>query len=207
MKPIYDLLDWVKQLVRGWISQIAKPLNSFTGGRLSPNAITYTSFVMHVPIALLIAQERYVLAAGLLVFFGLFDALDGALARLQHSESKQGMLLDSITDRAKEVILYCGVAYSFVLTNQAILTVWAVAACGFSLLVSYINAWSEAVVTNQPKEVNQNFRGGVARYEVRMFLLVVGLLSGYLHVAVIVIAVLSVFTAIERFIMVQKRVL
>lgn len=203
MKPIYDLLDGAKQLVRGWVSWLAKPLNTLTGGRLSPDVITYTSFIMHLPIALLIASNEFVYAAGLLVFFGLFDALDGALARLQHTESKQGMLLDSVTDRAKEVMLYCGAVYSLAQTD---LVVWVVAACGLSLLVSYINAWGEVVTGANTKAVNQNFRGGLARFEVRMFLFVIGLLSGQLGTAIIVITVLSALTAVERFVMVRKQV-
>ena len=49
-------------------------------------------------------------AALLLAVFGLFDTLDGELARLQGTESPQGAFLDSVTDRMKEILVYVGLA-------------------------------------------------------------------------------------------------
>ena len=128
------------------MKSIAKSLNSASGGSISPNNITVLGLAAHLPIAVLIASQNYYWAAGLLVVFGLFDALDGELARLQKSDGPAGMLLDASTDRFKEVILYCGVAFSFVASDQPYMAVWAVAACGASICVSYVKAKGETAV-------------------------------------------------------------
>jgi phosphatidylglycerophosphate synthase len=194
-------MNIVKSAVRSVIRRLAKLLNNLTGGRLSPSMVTYTSLLAHLPIAWLIATYHNVWAAGLLVIFGLFDVLDGELARLQGSASQTGMLLDSITDRVKEVMLYIGVGYAIVYSERPHMAVWAVAALGASLLVSYINAWGEAVLSGQKThQVNKAFRSGLMGYELRMTVLFVGLLGNRLILASIVIAVLAAITALQRFV-------
>src|SRR5690606_33290569 len=149
----------------------ARGLNTATGGKLSPHFVTIFGLCMHFPIALLIASGDFISAAILLVVFGLFDTLDGALARIQNRESKTGMLLDSVTDRIKEILLYTSAAYYFASIHDAAVAVWAVAACGAALLVSYTNAWGEVVTagTPKPKQTNQTFRGGIMSYDMRIF--------------------------------------
>lgn len=186
---------------------IAVFLNKTSGGKLTPNAITFTSLAAHLPIAYFVATGQFVIAALLLIFFGLFDALDGALARVQDRVSSVGMLLDSVTDRMKEIVLYSGVA--FYLVDFAASTGRSVGAYGVllafalggSVLVSYMNAWGEVVVSGHQKaghKVNQSLRTGLLGLEVRMFIVVVGLLTGWLTEAVLVIAVFAWITAFER---------
>lgn len=202
-----SVLDWVRNIVRIPVHGLAVALNRVTNGKLSPNLVTLFGFAMHLPIAYLIATGHHYWAAGLLVIFGLFDALDGELARLQKRASNAGMLLDASTDRMKEVLLYTGASYSFVAVGQPYMAAWAVLACGASLCVSYIKAKGETAVAGgslTANQVNRLFQDGVARFEIRMFVLVVGLLSSQLVIAVAVIAVLSVFTAFQRLIKISR---
>jgi phosphatidylglycerophosphate synthase len=207
MMPVYSFLDAIKVAVKRQMLRLAKVSNKLSRGRITANHLTFISLGMHVVIAALIAQGSFVFGATLLVIFGLFDALDGELARLQGTAGTKGMLLDSVTDKMKEIILYIGVSYAFVDMNLAFYAVWAVAACGSSLLVSYVNAWGEVVMARRPDDsrINQAFRGGLMRYEVRMFVLVVGLLVERLPATVAVIAVLSSLTAIERLVTIRRQ--
>ncbi len=205
------MIEAIRQAFKRGIRALALPLNKLTGGKLTPNMITWAGLVMHAPIALLIATNHFVWAAVLLFVFGLFDTLDGQLAQIQKRESARGMLLDSVTDRMKEVLLYTGAAYGIIATTgRPYLAVWAVAACGCSLLTSYINAWGDAVMAKlpvKPKEhvANKAFRGGLFPFEIRMFILLVGLLSGRLTLAVIVIAIGAAYTAFSRLARVAAR--
>jgi phosphatidylglycerophosphate synthase len=183
-------------------------LNRLTGGKLSPNVVTIVGLLAHLPIAYLITQHYFYWAAGLLVVFGLFDTLDGELARLQNKASSAGMVLDASTDRFKEVFLYTGVAYWLAGTAHPRQAVWAVAACGASLCVSYVKAKAETAIKDLKltvNEINRLFQDGLLRFEVRMALLVVGLLADRLVLVVASIAVLASFTAIERLIRVQRQ--
>lgn len=202
------ILDPVRNLVKSFMVRLAGFINTITGGKLHPNFITLVGLTAHFYIAYLIAYGRFTTAAILLVIFGLFDALDGALARVQGSTSKTGMLLDSVTDRLKEVVLYAGIAYTLIATGEAFFAVWALIACGISLIVSYINAWGEVVtkdVQSKNHATNRSFRTGFMTFEIRMFVLVVGLLTGYLKQAVIFIAVFAFITALERFYLITKK--
>lgn len=201
MQPIVNLIGVIRNFFKALIGQFAVILNKITGGRISANVITLTGLAIHLPIAYLIALGHNYWAAGLLLVFGLFDALDGAIARVQKTSSSKGMLLDSITDRMKEVLLYVGAAYSFIAAGRAYYAVWAVAACGISLLVSYVNAWGEAVITSHKTadhEANKSFRSGVMTYDVRIAVFILGLLTDHLYLVVVFIAATSIFTALGR---------
>lgn len=193
--------------MRAVMRRIARGLNTLSGGKISPNAITLFGFAMHVPIAWLVAMQYNYWAAGLLVVFGLFDALDGELARLQGKASSAGMVLDASTDRMKEVLLYTGVAYSLIAQNLSNFAVWAVAACGASLCVSYVKAKGETAVKDAkltPNQINRLFADGLMRFEVRMAVLVIGLLSNRLALAVVIIAISSTLTALARLVRITR---
>lgn len=204
------LIEVIRQTFIRAIRVIARLLNRLTKGRLHPNAVTLFGLAMHVPIALLIIANYWVLAACALFVFGLLDKLDGELARLQGRESVNGMLLDSVTDRVKEVILYVGVAYVFVTTGQsALITAAVAAALGCSLLTSYLNAMGDAIMARhtrtQGHSANKAFRSGIFAFEVRMAVLFVGLLTGQLAVAVVIIALGAAYTALGRLLMVYGK--
>lgn len=194
-------LDYVRSSVRAGMRRVARALNTLSRGKLSPNTVTLFGFAMHIPIAYLIAVQHFYWAAGLLVLFGLFDALDGELARLQKRASSAGMVLDASTDRMKEVLLYSGGAYALVAQGRPSLAVWAVAACGASLCVSYVKAKGETAVKDSkltPNEINRLFADGLMRFEVRMAVLVVGLIANQLAGAIVIIALSSALTAMAR---------
>ncbi len=208
MRLITRFLDACRTVVRMWMKHLARLLNTLFRGKLGPNAVTFAGLFMHFPIALLIATNHYWWGAALLTIFGLFDALDGELARLQKKAGSAGMLLDATTDRIKEVVLYCGAAYSLVAIGQPKYAVWAVAACGASLCVSYVKAKGETAVSGgnfTPNEINRLFQDGLLRFEIRMTILIIGLIFSQLTYAVAIIAILSSITAIDRLIKITRK--
>lgn len=203
MKLLDVLRDLVRQVMRG----VAVMLNRVSGGKLSPNTVTIIALLAHVPIALLIATRHNLKAAALLVIFGLFDTLDGELSRLQKRDSPAGMLLDASTDRMKEVMLYAGAAYAITLGERPNMAFWAVLACGASLVVSYVKAKGETAVAKSHlsvSEINRLFQDGLMRFEVRMAVLFIGLISNRIILAMVVIAVLSTLTAVGRLINITR---
>ncbi len=201
------IMDAIRGAIRSVMRRIAKVLNTITGGKLSPNTITLIGLMGHLLVGYMIAVGLVRWAAVPLVVFGLFDTLDGELARLQKRVSSVGMLLDSVTDRMKEVILYTGIVYFLVHQNLSTFAIWAIVAMGGSLVTTYVNAWGEVVLSNSNivhTKVNKAFRGGLS-FEVRMFLLLVALLSDRLPLFVVVMAFLSWITVFQRLYTVIKR--
>jgi len=186
----------------------AKLLNSVSGGRITPNHVTLVSLLGHGLFLWAIWQNRPLEAALFLAFFGIMDSLDGALARLQHTASVTGMLYDATSDRVKETIVYVGLThYVLVLSNPRF--IWLPAAVlGGSLVVSYIKAKGEMAMSaggkHSAQELNRIFSDGLARYEVRMSLVIIGLLTGRVVLALWILLLLVVFTALQRLIRVSK---
>lgn len=199
----------IRESIRGVMRRIARQLHTLSGGKLHPDTVTLIGLAMHVPIAWLIATDHNGWAAMLLVIFGLFDTLDGELARLQGRASVRGMLLDASTDRMKEVLIYMGAAYAITMGETPGAAVWAVAACGASLCVSYIKAKGESAIAakkNIPHhQLNRMFKDGLAPFEVRMAIVVVGLVFDHVVFAVGLIAVLATYTAFQRLILISRK--
>lgn len=205
------MLQGIKTKVRAGMRMLAVVLDKISKGRITPNGVTIFGVVMHLPIAWLIATGHFGWAAGLLLVFGLFDTLDGELARLQNRSSVKGMLLDASTDRFKEAMLYTGIAYALATGPDPATAAWAAAAVGASISVSYVKAKGEAAVASSKEEIphhvlNRMFSDGILTFEIRMALLFVGLVSGQLVVATAVIAIGAACTALQRLIRISERV-
>jgi phosphatidylglycerophosphate synthase len=206
MNPLEQARDSVKSAMH----LLARQLDRITGGRLTPNQVTFMGLAAHIPVALLIGSRHYLWAAAIfLAIFGLFDTLDGELARHQKRATLQGMFIDSSTDRIKEVILYCGIMTALVRTGHDLTLVVAVGALGASLCTSYLNAWGEAVLSQgsptSSHKINKSFRGGVLSFDLRMFLIIVGLFINQLEVVIYIIFVLAAVTVIQRFVHISGR--
>lgn len=199
----------IQNTVRSAMMHLARAINKVSRGRITPNSITWFGFLMHIPIAFLIVDNQLVFAAILLAIFGLMDALDGALARVQHKSSSAGMLLDASTDRFKEVILYTAAAYNLSTYGQASWAYLAVLACGAAISVSYVKAKGESAIATSGLSIdhaklNRLFSDGLASFDIRIFIFIIGLLTNEIVIALSVIAVLSVATAFFRLFKITK---
>lgn len=204
--PMKDPTRLIADGIRIFMARLARVLNKATRGTLRPAHITTLSFLGHIPAAWALWTGRPVLAAVLIIVFGLMDSLDGALAREQNGASRQGMLFDAVTDRMKEILLYTALV---VYTTEHVPDVQAwvvVAVAGTSVLVSYVKAKGEMALASSStdaQELNRTFDAGIARYEVRMALLVAGLLLGFLAPLLRFIIALNLITAALRFVQVS----
>lgn len=205
-----SILTPLRTKVRKSMHTLAKGIDKVSQGRITPNAITLTSTTAHIFIGLFIAMNWWWQAAILLIIFGLFDTLDGELARLQKRASLKGMLLDASTDRFKEVFLYAGIGYSLALSSQPEYATLAVIVCGMSLCVSYVKAKGESAISlshgkiEEHSTLNRIFGGGLAPFEVRMAIVIIGLFTGYMIIALIILAILTSLAAVFRLIFITR---
>lgn len=226
------LLNTIAVTVRGWMLLPAKIIHNLSRGSVSPNHITIVSFLGHFLVLWALWDFRPILAAMLLAFFSIMDSLDGALAKVQKNASSRGMFFDAISDRAKEVVLCIGLAvYAFYYYDVRIAgelstldarlydILWHVdnlipsvllvlTFCGLSQLISYIKAKGELALSEKstltPNELNKVFASGLARYEVRMFVIIIGLLTSNLLAALSLLTVISFVTVFQRIFKVSK---
>jgi len=127
----------------------------FARAGLSPAALTLIGLFLNmiaagVFIAGAMSSNRealgYIgLAGALILLAGLFDMLDGQLARLEGMASAYGALLDSAVDRYSEIFIFLGICIYFVAHEYFPGALFAFAALAGSLMVSYIRARSEGL--------------------------------------------------------------
>ena len=169
---------------------------------LTPNAVTCLGLLITIAAAVLISLNHAFAAGFVVLFAGLFDMLDGALARRTNKVTKFGGVLDSTLDRVSEAAVLIGIAVLYANRHST----WGVALAGITLissqLVSYIRAKAEAL--------NINCEIGIFTRPERVVILSVGLLlskfDNVLLIALAIIAALSFFTAGQRLFFVRKKI-
>lgn len=122
---------------------------------LTPNMVTTIGLVLNIGVAIIFiigAEEgrrgdlSYVGWAGALILFaGLFDMLDGQVARLGNMSSPFGALYDSVLDRYSELILFLGICYYLVAHHYFISSIFAFIGLIGSMMVSYTRARAEGL--------------------------------------------------------------
>lgn len=122
---------------------------------LTPNAVTTIGLLLNIGVAVIFifGAERtnrgdlsFVGWGGALVLFaGLFDMLDGQVARLGNMSSKFGALYDSVLDRYSELILFLGICYYLVSHHYFLSSLFAFIALMGSMMVSYTRARAEGL--------------------------------------------------------------
>lgn len=122
---------------------------------LTPNMVTMIGFVLNIGVAIIFIEggERgnrgdlsYVGWAGALVLFaGLFDMLDGQVARLGKMSSSFGALFDSVLDRYSELVMFLGICYYLIAHHYFFSSLFAFIAMIGSMMVSYTRARAEGL--------------------------------------------------------------
>jgi CDP-diacylglycerol---glycerol-3-phosphate 3-phosphatidyltransferase len=121
----------------------------------TPNTVTTIGFLLNVGVAVIFivggeegnrGDLSYVgWAGGLILFAGLFDMLDGQVARLGNMSSAYGALFDSVLDRYSELVMFLGICYYLVAHHYFLSSLFAFIALIGSMMVSYTRARSEGL--------------------------------------------------------------
>jgi phosphatidylglycerophosphate synthase len=81
----------------------------------------------------------------LILFAGLFDMLDGQVARIGNMKSTFGALYDSVLDRYSELFTFLGICYYLVAHHYFLSSLFAFVALIGSMMVSYTRARAEGL--------------------------------------------------------------
>ena len=166
--------------------------------RVTPNSVTLISLFFAVVTGTLLAFNYMRLAVLFGIIMGLLDVLDGQLATLSNQTSSFGSVLDSTIDRCNESLLYLGLGIHYYLIGQPVWVLIAGAILVASLLVSYVKAVAES------KKLLCNI--GLMQRSERLVLLGIGVLLGgwVLYFVLILLAVLTLITIVQRLLFVRK---
>jgi phosphatidylglycerophosphate synthase len=191
------------QFRRNAAGLITGPLKTvLVKSRLKPNVLTSLSLVISFAAAATIATNHLLIGGFLVLISGLFDILDGMLARLTNQTTRFGALMDSTFDRISDGVLLLGIMLFYLPKgNTAEITLVFLALLA-AFLTSYIRARAEGLGINCPV-------GLFTRAE-RIIILALGLLFSPVHklsifVALAILVVLGFATVIQRFVYVWQQ--
>ncbi len=110
--------------------------------RVTPNALTFASFVVACVSATFFALGNFGAGGWLYLLTGILDILDGRIARATGKVTKGGAFFDSVMDRYAEIVVFGGLAVFY--RGSWAIFVALVALLG-SVMVSYTRARGEAL--------------------------------------------------------------
>ncbi len=172
-------------------SRITNPLvGILSKSRLKPNTLTFIELAISLGAAYAIVTGYFLLGGVLVLVSGLFDLLDGALARFTKQSTKFGAILDSTIDRLSEAAIFCGLLVWYMPKVATLEIVLIFAALIGSFLVSYIRARAEGL--------GLECRVGLFTRAERVIVLAVGLLVNQVFIALWVLVVFVYITVAQR---------
>ncbi len=158
---------------------------------ITPNMLTILGLILTLGVTVTLATGHFVWGGVLVLLTSVFDMFDGALARATKRNSTFGAFFDSTIDRYSEALIFLGLLlhYQGVPAAHYELSFVYLAIIG-SLMVSYTRARAEALGVECKV-------GMLARPE-RIILLSLGLIIGWLHVTLAILALFTNLTALQR---------
>jgi len=146
----------VRDIAQQMIYKLIDPVvNRLVKWGVTPNFVTATGLVINIfATAILIygaingerGDFSYVGWAGFTILFaGLFDMLDGQVARRGKTSSRYGALFDSVLDRYSELIVLFGICYYLILQGYFFSSMFGFIALIGSMMVSYVRARAEGL--------------------------------------------------------------
>ena len=165
---------------------------------VTPNALTFVNLALNIVAAYVIATGHLLLGGVLVLVAGLFDLLDGALARFTRQTTKFGAVLDSTVDRICEAAILSGLLIWYVPQEGASLEIVLILAVLIgSFLVSYIRARAEGL--------GWQCQVGLFTRAERVIVLAVGLLINQVFVALCILVVFVFVTVVQRLVHLSKQ--
>jgi len=183
-----------RDLLEG-VSSTAGRIVARTG--LTPNAVTAGGLAVVVVAAWLVVQDRMVAGGVVLAASGLFDFLDGAVARATGKASRMGAFLDSVTDRLTDGVILGAIVYALAQRGDEVGVALALASLVLGGAVSYVRAKAESL--------GFDCKVGFAERAERIIALIVGLVLSILTPVLAVLAVASAVTVVQRLVHVGRQ--
>jgi CDP-diacylglycerol--glycerol-3-phosphate 3-phosphatidyltransferase len=160
--------------------------------RIHPNVLTFLGLVINIVAAFMFAAGNFRWAAVVVIGAGLFDMVDGRVARSTNRVTRFGGFFDSVLDRYSDLGLLVGLLVYYASINRFFYIVLTAIVMTGSVLVSYTRARAENAI---PK-----CKVGFLERPERIVLIIIGALFDRMAAVLWVIAVLSNVTVIHRMI-------
>ena len=158
---------------------------------VSPNQLTLLALASNVVSGVLIVTQNWIWAAVALIAGGIFDVMDGSVARHRGESGRSGAFMDSVLDRISDMVLFSCLFWRLAADGQTLATVLALITLVVSVAVSHVRAEAEAAKVVLTEGIFQRLE--------RVIALAVGLLiPGMMLPVLLLLAVLGSATVLQR---------
>ncbi len=181
----------LSEKLRPRIAAILQPIGrGLVKLHITANVLTFFGLLLAVGVGVTVMNGQLLLGGILMLLSGLMDALDGAVARQSGIQNRFGAFFDSTSDRYAEGFVLLGLSiYGWTLNDQRIVLLAFVAFWG-SLLISYTRARAEGL--------GIECKIGLFTRLERFMLISAMLIFNQVLIGLIVLAVLTHVTALQR---------
>ena len=190
-------MSWTGAFGRACRVLLYKIVHGLALTRINPNILTFLGLVIKAIAAVLFGYatgentQRLFLYAGLVIIgAGIFDMVDGRVARATNQVTAFGGFFDSVIDRYSDVALFFGLLVYYARANRFFYVVLVAFVMTSSVMVSYARARAESLIGS--------CKVGFMERPERIVLVIIGALFNRMAPVLWVIAVLSTFTVIHR---------
>jgi CDP-diacylglycerol--glycerol-3-phosphate 3-phosphatidyltransferase len=157
---------------------------------IHPNMLTAIGLVINAVAAVLFAQGSFGWAGFVVVLAGLFDMVDGRVARVTNTVTPFGAFFDSVIDRYSDMALYIGLLVYYARAERFLYVVLVAVVMAGSVMISYTRARAESLIPT--------CKVGFLERPERLVLIIIGALWNRMAPVLWIIAVLSNITVIHR---------
>ena len=160
--------------------------------KINPNVLTFLGLVINMVAAAFLAVGSFRIAGFVIIFAGLFDMVDGRVARETNRVTRFGAFFDSVLDRYSDLALLIGLLVYYGTINRSSYVVLTAVVMTASVLISYTRTRAENIIPT--------CKVGFLERPQRVVLLIIGALFDKMAPVLWVIAVLGNLTVIHRMI-------
>src|SRR6202012_1731903 len=160
--------------------------------RVHPNVLTFIGLLINVWAAFLFGAGRFVYAGIVVIGAGLFDMVDGRVARETNRVTRFGGFFDSVLDRYSDLAVLVGLLVFYASINRFFYVVLTAIVMTGTVMVSYTRARAENTIPR--------CKVGFLERPERVVLVIIGALFNRMAQVLWVIAILSNVTVIHRMI-------
>ena len=183
----------LKDTFRQFLHPLVRLLSAL---KVRPDTLTILGWTLSVASAVLFGLGYSQLAGVVMLLGGLFDALDGAVARESNRMSSFGAFLDSTLDRLSESTIFVGIVFYYAASDLPYGALLAGSAMVFSLLTSYARARAEGL--------GIECQVGLLERAGRVVILSIFSIVGLLTVGLSLVAVGALVTTAQRVLHVRR---
>jgi CDP-diacylglycerol--glycerol-3-phosphate 3-phosphatidyltransferase len=181
--------------ISGWIGAGGKRVVDFlvvwlSDLRINPNVLTLIGLVINIGASVLFAKGFFLWAGFVVLFAGVFDMVDGEVARRTHRVTKFGAFFDSVIDRYSDLLLLLGLVIWYAKLGR----MFYVGLTGLVLIGSVMTSYTRA----RAESLIPACKVGFLERPERIVLLVVGALTDRMAAVLWVMAILSNWTVSQR---------